>query len=86
MLPKVIGDKILIQLNAMDWQDPDQARFLQALQDDPASFPDADRQRLDRSRTADHRDGSAAGVPAFRDFLAKEYIPARLSKRGLASS
>ena len=46
LLPKVIGEKVLTQLNGMDWQDPTRHGFYKPFKNMPPSFSDADRQRL----------------------------------------
>ena len=46
LLPKVIGEKVLTQLNGMDWQDPTKHGFYKPFKQMPPSFSDADKQRL----------------------------------------
>ena len=46
VLPKVIGEKVLTQLDGMDWRDPTKHGFYKPFKPMPPSFSDADRQRL----------------------------------------
>jgi uncharacterized protein (DUF885 family) len=82
VLPKVIGEKVLTQLNGMDWQDPAKLGFYKPFKQMPASFSDADKQRLDK----EGRDAiQSAALPAFlrfRDFMKNEYIPASFAEVG----
>lgn len=82
LLPKVIGDKVLRQLNGMDWQDPSKHGFYKPFKKMPPRFSDADKKRLD----AEARQAIKADVlPAFQrlqDFLAKEYVPASFEQVG----
>ena len=82
LLPKVIGEKVLTQLNGMDWQDPTKHGFYKPCKEFPPSFSEADRQRL----TAAAKERITADVlPAFqrfRDFMEKEYIPASFEQVG----
>jgi uncharacterized protein (DUF885 family) len=46
VIAKVIGEKVLTQLNGMDWQDPTKHGFYKPFKEFPPSFSDADKQRL----------------------------------------
>ncbi len=46
VLPKVIGEKVLTQLNGMDWQDPTKHGFYKPFLKMPPAFSEADKQRL----------------------------------------
>lgn len=82
VLPKVIGEKVLTQLNGMDWQDPTKHGFYKPFKKLPASFSEADKQRL----TAAGQEAVKSDVlPAFqrlRNFLQKEYVPASFEQVG----
>jgi uncharacterized protein (DUF885 family) len=82
LLPKVIGNKVLTQLNGMDWQDTTKHGFYKPFKQFPASFSDADKQRL----TAAAKERISSDVlPAFhrfRDFMEQEYIPASFEPVG----
>ena len=83
VIAKVIGEKVLTQFNAMDWQDPTKHGFYKPFKEFPSSFSDIDKQRL----TIAAKDRIAADVlPAFHrflDFMEKEYIPASLEQAGI---
>lgn len=83
VIAKVIGEKVLTQLNGMDWQDPTKHGFYKPFKEFPPSFSGADKQRL----TAAAKERISADVlPAFRrfhDFMEKEYIPASLVEAGI---
>jgi uncharacterized protein (DUF885 family) len=82
VIAKVIGEKVLTQLNEMDWQDPTKHGFYKPFKEFPPSFSDADKQRL----TAAAKERISGDVlPAFhrfRDFMQKEYIPASFEQVG----
>jgi uncharacterized protein (DUF885 family) len=82
LLPKVIGEKILTQLNGMNWQDPTQHGFYKPFKRIPAAVSENDQQRL---RTAAQQAIKTDVLPAFqhlRDFLQKEYVPASFEQVG----
>jgi uncharacterized protein (DUF885 family) len=82
VLPKVIGDRILTQLNGMDWQDPTKHGFYTPFKKIPSSFPEADQQRL---TTAGQKVITEDVLPAFkrfRDFMEKEYVPVSFEQVG----
>jgi len=80
VLPKVIGEKVLVQLNAMDWQDPTKNGFYKPFRKLPGSFPEADRQRLAAAGTQEIQ---VAVLPSFKklqEFLQHEYVPASFTE------
>lgn len=82
LLPKVIGEKILTQLNGMNWQDPTQHGFYKPFKKLPASVSDQEQQRL---RSTAQQTIKTNVLPAFqrlRDFLQKEYVPASFEQVG----
>jgi len=82
VLPKVIGEKVLTQFSAIDWQDPTKSGFYKPFQEFPKMFSAADKDRL----TAAAKQAITADVlPAFkrlRDFMEKEYVPASFDQVG----
>jgi uncharacterized protein (DUF885 family) len=82
VLPKVIGEKILNQLNAMDWQDPTKHGFYKPFKKMPRSFSDADKQRLNAAGQATIKDDALPAFSRLRDFLQKEYVPASFEQAG----
>jgi uncharacterized protein (DUF885 family) len=82
VLPKVIGEKILAQLNGMNWEDPTQHGFYKPFKKFPAAVSEQDQQRL---RAAAQQTIKTDVLPAFqrlRDFLQKEYVPASFEQVG----
>jgi len=82
LLPKVIGEKILTQLNGMDWQDPTKHGFYKPFKKMPASFADADQQRLTTRAQESIKTDVLPAFQRFRDFLQKEYVPASFEQVG----
>ena len=82
VLPKVIGDKVLVQLNAMDWQDPTKHGFYKPFKNIPLSFPAADQQRLIEAALRTIATEVLPAFQRFRDFMQKEYIPASFEQVG----
>ena len=82
VLPKVIGEKILNQLNAMDWQDPTKHGFYKPFKKMPRSFSDADKQRLNAAGQAAIKDDALPAFSRLRDFLQKEYVPVSFEQAG----
>ena len=82
LLPKVIGEKILTQLNGMNWQDPTLHGFYKPFKKVPAAIAQNDQQRL---RAAAQQTIKTDVLPAFqrlRDFMQKEYVPASFPQVG----
>jgi uncharacterized protein (DUF885 family) len=82
VLPKVIGEKVLTQLNGMDWQDPTKHGFYKPFKKMPASFSAEDRQRLDAAERAAIQADVLPAYQRFRDFMQKEYLPASFEQVG----
>jgi uncharacterized protein (DUF885 family) len=82
LLPQVIGEKILTQLNGMDWQDSTKHGFYKPFKKMPASFSEADRQRLDAAAQQAIQKDVLPAFRRFRDFLEKEHIPASFEQAG----
>jgi len=81
-LPKVIGEKILVQLNGMDWQDPAKHGFYKPFKKIPAGFSDSDQHRLAASAQNAIRADVLPAYQRFRDFLEREYLPASFEQVG----
>ena len=82
LLPKVIGEKILVQLNGMDWQDPAKHGFYKPFKKIPAGFSDSDQHRLAASAQNAIRADVLPAYQRFRDFLEREYLPASFEQVG----
>jgi uncharacterized protein (DUF885 family) len=82
VLPKVIGEKVLTQLDGMDWRDATKHGFYKPFKQMPPSFSDADKQRL---TAAAQQMITSEVLPAFqrlRDFMRKDYLPASFEQVG----
>ena len=75
LLPKVIGEKVLTQLNGMDWQDPTKHGFYKPFKQMPPSFSDADKQRLTAAAQQTIKNEVLPAFQRFREFMQKEYVP-----------
>jgi len=82
LLPRLIGEKILTQLNGMDWQDPTKHGFYKPFAKMPATFSDGDKQRLVASASQAIKADVLPAFQRFRDFLQKEYVPASFEQVG----
>ena len=82
VLPRVIGEKVLMQFNAMDWQDPTKHGFYKPFKQFPPSFSDADKQRLSEEAKKQILAEVLPAFHRFRDFMEKEYIPASFEAVG----
>lgn len=82
LLPKVIGEKVLTQLNGMDWHDPTRHGFYKPFQKMPPTFSEADRQRLTATARQTIKSDVLPAFQRFRDFTQKEYLPASFEQVG----
>ena len=82
MLPKLIGEKILTQLDGMDWQDPTKHGFYKPLVKMPGTFSDGNKQRLSATAQASIKGSVLPAFQRLRDFLHKEYVPASFEQVG----
>ncbi|MGH9552113.1 MAG: DUF885 domain-containing protein, partial [Terriglobales bacterium] len=82
LLPKVIGEKVLTQLDGMNWQDPTRHGFYKPLLKMPPSFSEADRQRLTAKARQTIQSDVLPAFQRFRDFMQKEYVPASFEHVG----
>ncbi len=82
LLPKVIGEKVLTQLNDMDWQDPTRHGFYKPFLKMPSAFSEADRQRLTAAARQTIKTDVLPAYQRFRDFMQKEYVPASFEQVG----
>lgn len=82
LLPKVIGEKVLTQLNGMDWQDPTKHGFYKPFKNFPPSFSNADRQRLTAAAQQTIKNDVLPAFQRFRDFMQKDYLPASFEQVG----
>jgi len=83
VIAKVIGEKVLTQFNAIDWQDPTKHGFYKPFKEFPPSFSDADKQRLTSAAKERITTDVLPAFHRFRDFMEKEYVPASLEQAGI---
>src|SRR5690606_37145267 len=82
--PRVLMEKVLPQLDALIKDDPRQTLFWKPVTDMPASFPDADRKRIE---TEYAELISTVLMPAYshlRDYIARDYLPKTRDSVGMA--
>jgi uncharacterized protein (DUF885 family) len=82
LLPKVIGNKVLAQLNDMNWQDPTKHGFYKPFKEFPASFSATDKERLNAAARQTITTNVLPAFHRFRDFMEKEYVPASFEQVG----
>ncbi len=82
VLPKVVGEKVIGQLNKMDFHDPTKSHFYEPFTRMPASLPEADKQRLASQARQVIRNDDLPAFKRLRDFLTADYIPASLDQVG----
>src|SRR5262249_23238294 len=82
VLAKVIGNKILTQLDAMDWQDPTKHGFYKPFKHYPTGFTDPDKTRLTAAAQERIKTDILPAYQRFRDFIRKEYLPASFDQPG----
>jgi len=73
--PRPVIEKVLAQLDAMVVEDPTQSEYYGPVRNFPASFSDADRERLTAAYTAAIRDEVVPAYRRLRVFLHDEYLP-----------
>jgi uncharacterized protein (DUF885 family) len=82
LLPRVIGEKVLTQLNNMEWQDPAKHGFYKPFKQLPASLSDADKQRLAAAAQQTIKNDVLPAFQRFREFMQKDYLPASFAQVG----
>ena len=82
LLPKVIGEKVLTQLNGMDWQDPTKHGFYKPFLKIPPAFPESDKRRLTAAARQEIKTDVLPAFQRFRDFMQNEYVPASFEQVG----
>jgi uncharacterized protein (DUF885 family) len=82
LLPRVIGEKILAQLNGMDWQDPTKHGFYKPFAKMPGTLSVRDKERLTSAAQASIKSSVLPAFQRLRDFLQKEYVPASFEQVG----
>jgi uncharacterized protein (DUF885 family) len=82
LLPKVIGEKVLTQLNGMDWKDPAKHGFYKPFLKMPPAFSAADKRRLTTAGRQTIKTDVLPAYQRFRDFMQREYVPASFEQVG----
>lgn len=82
VLPKVVGEKVLGQLNKIDFSDPTKSHFYEPFTRIPAGFSPADKQRLTSEAQEVIRNADLPAFKKLRDFMQTEYIPASFDQIG----
>ena len=82
VLPKVIGEKILVQLDEMNWNDPVKHGFYKPFAKMPAGFSDENKNRLKNAGQKTIRTDVLPAFQRLRDFVKNEYVPASFESVG----
>jgi uncharacterized protein (DUF885 family) len=83
--PKIVMQKVLPQLAAMQHEDAAQTVFWGPIAAMPASFDDADRERLTAAYRAAIRERWLPAYARLHDFIREEYLPLCRDSVGLAA-
>src|SRR5215813_858853 len=83
VIAKVIAEKVLIQFDGMDYQDPTKNGFYTPFKNMPAGFPELEKQRLTSAAQQAIRTEVLPAFQRFRDFMRNEYLPASLPDAGI---
>ena len=81
--PRVLMEKVVPQLDALIKDDPEETLFWGPIENMPANFPDADRERLTAAYRTLIADQLMPAYRELRDFIADEYLPATRDTFGL---
>lgn len=82
LLPKVIAEKVMTQLNGMNWQDPTKHGFYKPFLKMPPAFSESDKQRLTAAARQAIKTDVLPAFQRFRDFMQNEYLPASFERAG----
>lgn len=83
VLPKVLTEKMLPQLDALIVEDPTQSLFYTPIKNLPADFDDEDKQRLTAEYTAMIRDELMPAYKRLRAYIRTDYLKQSRSSVGL---
>jgi len=75
VLPRVVVERVVAQLEALAVEDPRQSVFWQPLQSFPAGVSEADRERLARAYAEKLAGRLLPAYRRLRDYLEDEYLP-----------
>jgi len=82
VLPKVVGEKVLGQLNKMNFSDPTESHFYEPFTRIPVNFSDAEKHRLTAQAQDVIKNNDLPAFRKLRDFMQAEYIPASFDQVG----
>ena len=83
VIAKVIAEKVLTQLDGMDYLDPAKHGFYTPFKNLPAGFSEQEKQRLTSAAQQAIRTDVLPAFQRFRDFMRNEYLPASLPEAGI---
>lgn len=83
VIAKVIAEKVLTQLDGMDYLDATKHGFYTPFKNMPAGFSDQEKQRLTSAAQQAIRADVLPAFQRFRDFMRNEYLPASLPEAGI---
>jgi uncharacterized protein (DUF885 family) len=84
VLPKILAQRVIPQLQAMVVSDPKQSVYYGAITLLPASFSDSDKKRLTQEYTKAIQEKIIPTYKKLLDFFQKEYLPACRNSEGYA--
>lgn len=84
VLPKALVAKMIPEMRAMQTDDPTKSIFYGPLNKFPASFSDAEKQRLTAAYTALIKDQILPAYSRLADFYEKEYLPKARTSTGIS--
>ncbi|MBV9669689.1 MAG: DUF885 family protein, partial [Acidobacteriales bacterium] len=73
--PRILLEKVAVQAKNIGSKSPEESPFFEPAKKFPATFSDADKQRLQASLTSVIRDQVNPAYLKFADFVAKDYAP-----------
>jgi uncharacterized protein (DUF885 family) len=83
VIAKVIAEKVLTQLDRMDYQDPTRHGFYTPFKNMPAAFSDQEKQRLTSAAQQAIRADVLPAFQRFRAFMRNQYLPASIPEAGI---
>lgn len=85
VLPKILVEKIIPQIRAMETTDPVKSLFYQPVNKFPASFSDTDKNRLKELYKKNIAEDIVPSYKKMGDFLQHEYLPKARTSSGFSA-
>lgn len=85
VLPKILVEKIIPQIRAMETTDPVKSLFYQPINKFPASFPNTDKNRLKELYKKNIAEDIVPSYKKMGDFLQHEYLPKARTSSGFSA-